>query len=78
MKTEKYCRKCRKKKPLTEFYKHGSTKDGYVNQCKTCKRKYSKGYRKLIIKNIVVKYIKPVQVKNRLILDVNNAPVITF
>ena len=43
----KKCSKCSIEKPLTEFYKHKTTKDGLNSQCKTCtlnktKEKFSK------------------------------------
>lgn len=34
--TEKRCSKCRETKPLTEFWRNRSTKDGYQSQCKPC------------------------------------------
>ena len=32
----KVCSKCGKELPLSEFYKHPSTKDGLMNHCKGC------------------------------------------
>lgn len=32
----KTCTKCKEEKPLTEFYKHKLTKDGFAPHCKTC------------------------------------------
>jgi hypothetical protein len=37
----KVCKKCGIEKSLEEFNKHPETKDGYLNQCKECKREYS-------------------------------------
>lgn len=34
----KICNRCKEEKPLTDFYKHPKMFDGYLNQCKTCKR----------------------------------------
>ena len=36
----KTCRKCGETKPLTEFYKKSSAKDGHANHCKSCVKKY--------------------------------------
>jgi len=37
---EKYCKKCSVTKPITEFYKKQSTKDGYDYKCKKCHKEY--------------------------------------
>lgn len=34
--TTKQCRACNEYKPLIDFYTHPSTKDGYLNYCKSC------------------------------------------
>lgn len=34
----KQCTQCNETKDLTEFYKHPQAADGYLNQCKTCKK----------------------------------------
>lgn len=37
----KICFKCSLEKSLEDFYKHPSTKDGYLNKCKECTKKDS-------------------------------------
>lgn len=39
-KETKTCGKCGVKKPLTEFYRNNSRKDGYEWRCKACQREY--------------------------------------
>ncbi len=36
----KICGKCKKTKPLSEFYKNLHSADGHVNLCKNCKAGY--------------------------------------
>ena len=38
----KFCKKCRKYKPISEFYRNVSLKDKHENQCKECRIKYSR------------------------------------
>ena len=42
----KTCKKCGKKKELSQFYKHSEMKDGCLNICISCKRLYALEYRK--------------------------------
>lgn len=42
----KRCTKCGEEKELGEFSKCNRYKDGFINQCKACKRTYSRTYRK--------------------------------
>ena len=39
---QKQCRRCKKRKPLTEFHKNASSHDGLARWCKTCKTKAAK------------------------------------
>lgn len=41
----KKCTKCNEIKPLSEYHKHSYKKDGYQNNCKTCRREYLQEYR---------------------------------
>ena len=40
----KTCYKCKEEKPFSEFHKDRTTKDGYQNQCKVCRKVYNKSY----------------------------------
>lgn len=41
----KICTKCKVEKPLTEFHKHKSQKDGHTSGCKPCQLKQNAKYR---------------------------------
>lgn len=38
------CSKCKKQKPLSEFYKRPTRKSGVVSHCKECKRNHAQKY----------------------------------
>lgn len=38
----KTCRTCKVEKYLRQFYKHPTYADGYMNDCRDCKRAYSR------------------------------------
>jgi hypothetical protein len=40
----KRCKKCGAEKPLSEFYKHHSNRDGFSGHCKDCHIAYVRGY----------------------------------
>lgn len=40
----KTCRKCKKSKPLEEFHKRKSAKDGLLGNCKSCQSEYTKSH----------------------------------
>jgi hypothetical protein len=44
---QKYCRKCKRWKSETEFYKDKLIKDGLMGRCKKCSYKPAKKYQKL-------------------------------
>lgn len=54
----KKCNKCNEKKPLTEFHKNKTTKDGKERKCKSCYKKQGKKYYKdnseLILKKVKI------------------------
>lgn len=43
--TSKVCNKCGDEKPISEFHKDRTQKDGYKNLCKPCRSGVQKGYR---------------------------------
>jgi 5-methylcytosine-specific restriction endonuclease McrA len=51
----KTCRKCKTEKPLTEFYKKRSAKDGHQGACKLCDNAKSKAWREANKKKIDAK-----------------------
>ena len=42
----KRCSKCKKRKPINQFYKNDGKKDGYMYCCKSCDSNKSKIYYK--------------------------------
>lgn len=38
------CRTCGKSKPLSEYYKKGKGREGYISECKPCKSERNKTY----------------------------------
>jgi hypothetical protein len=43
---KKLCVKCKQEKPVSEFYRSASSKDGYRPYCKDCARQYIRDYTK--------------------------------
>jgi hypothetical protein len=55
----KICSKCKVEKPVSEYYKHNSNKDGLQGQCKSCMKEKSTQWAKNNpdkIKKIIHKY----------------------
>lgn len=42
--TTKICDKCGQEKPITEYYRNRTRKDGYSSTCKVCHNAYMKEY----------------------------------
>lgn len=42
----KHCSHCKEIKPISEFYKHRTNRDGYNGLCKLCAGNYSKQYKR--------------------------------
>ncbi len=63
MKT-KICSKCKEKKSITEFFKNKKMKDGLFSECKECRSKYAKDYRKKN-RNRIKKYKREYYKKNK-------------
>lgn len=61
----KECSMCHIIKPLSDFYKHSKTKDGYDSNCKQCKYKHPKGYTKPALTYLTCRYCKKSYPKNR-------------
>jgi len=60
----KICRKCKKEKPINEFYKHKGMTDGYLNICKKCVLKRVKKYSE-INRDKIKEYRKKWQMENK-------------
>lgn len=70
MKTKK-CYKCKKEKPLSEFYKNKSKSDGYCSECIDCNRKLSKKYNENNKEKIKKKRKKYYEENKSIILEKN-------
>lgn len=46
----KTCKQCKKTKELSDFYKHPTTKDGYMGKCKICNNTVDKEKRSLYMR----------------------------
>lgn len=60
----KICRKCKKEKPIDDFYKHKEMIDGYLNICKKCVLKRVKKYGE-INRDKIKKYCRKWQIENK-------------
>jgi len=55
----KICFKCKKKKLLSDFYKHQGTADKHLNKCKSCAKKDVKNrYNDPVAKQRIIEYEK--------------------
>jgi hypothetical protein len=63
----KMCKKCGECKPLDQFYRHESGRDGYRNHCKTCVCSrvslYAKGNPRVLEAKRAYRTSKPEQIK---------------
>lgn len=69
---QKRCFKCKKIKPIDEFYTHSQMADGHLNKCKKCTKTYEKirrrtpGMRERILKYDVERAKRPERKKQAL------------
>lgn len=54
----KICNKCNLEKELDLFYKDKTKKDGYMNYCKSCKKKYEEHNKEKILQNKKIYYLE--------------------
>lgn len=48
----KQCRSCDELKPIEDFYPHVGSKDGHLNQCKTCVSLHMASYRQANLEKV--------------------------
>ena len=64
MEQTKVCFKCKKEKPLSEYYNHKKMGDGHLNKCKECAKLDVKKYYEKNIEN--VEYLEKERLRARI------------
>lgn len=70
---EKKCSKCGQIKPLSEFVKRDSAKDGYRNICKDCSKQYHNKYHRQWYEDNITKRLKQISEYSKTIQGRDNS-----
>jgi len=77
----KICNKCNLEKELDLFYKDKTKKDGYMNYCKSCKKKYEEENKEKILQNKKIYYSEnkdKIFIKNKKYYSENKEDLIQY